>query len=160
MKLRIVALTTGALAMTVTAIALAQPPPAVTGGVLGTGVLTVDSGIGVHLSQESGFVMENANFPPGATIGWHYHRTPVVVAVTAGTLTLYDITGPKCTPVRYKAGQGFIEPANHIHLARNEDKTTASIVATYIGVPQQLRGNPNNLDVAAQHPSKCPAAVH
>ncbi len=42
MKLHIVALTTSALAVAVTAIAIAAtPPPAVTGGVLGTGALTV-----------------------------------------------------------------------------------------------------------------------
>ena len=160
MKLGIAALTSGALVASVTGLALAAgSPPAVTGGVLGTGVLTVHSGVTVHLSRGSGFVMENANFPPGATVGWHSHRTPVVVAVTAGTLTLYDISGPNCTPHHYKAGQGFIEPANHIHLARNEGKTTASIDATYIGVPRSLRANPNNLDVAAKRPAKCPARV-
>jgi quercetin dioxygenase-like cupin family protein len=160
MKLGIVALTSGALAVGATALALAvAPPPAVTGGLLGTGVLTVHSGIDVHLSGGKGFVMENADFPQGSTVGWHSHLTPVVVAVTAGTLTLYDISGPKCKPYRYKAGQGFIEPANHIHLARNEGKTKASIEATYIGVSQRLRANPNNLDVGAERPSKCPASV-
>jgi quercetin dioxygenase-like cupin family protein len=160
MRLRIIAFSTGALAVTASAIALASTtPPAVTGGVLGTGVLTVHSGINVHLSRSSGFVMENADFPPGSTVGWHSHNTPVVVAVTAGTLTLYDISGPNCTPHRYKAGQGFIEPAHHIHLARNEGKTTASIDATYIGVRPSLRANPNNLDVGEQRPSKCPASV-
>ncbi len=66
---------------------------------------------------------------------------------------------PSASRNRYKAGQGFIEPANHIHLARNEGKTKASIVATYIGVPRSLRANPNNLDVPAQRPSKCRASV-
>ena len=160
MRLRLVAITTGALAVTATAIALASaPPPAVTGGVLGTGVPTVHSGINVHLSRAKGFVMENADFPPGSSVGWHSHNTPVVVAVTAGTLTLYDISGPNCTPHRYKAGEGFIEPANHIHLARNEGKTTASIAAAYIGVPRRLRANPNDLDAAAKRPAKCPARV-
>jgi quercetin dioxygenase-like cupin family protein len=82
-----------------------------------------------------------------------------VVAVTAGTLTLYDGSGPKCTPRLYKAGQGFIEPANHIHLARNESRATASIDATYIGVSGRLRANPNDLDEGAQRPAKCPARI-
>jgi quercetin dioxygenase-like cupin family protein len=160
MKLRIAALTSGALVASVTGLALAAgSPPAVTGGVLGTGVLTGAQSAKVHLSSSSGFVMENANFPAGSTVGWHSHRTAVVVAVTAGTVTLYDSNGPKCTPHRYKAGQGFIEPANHVHLARNEGKATASIDATYIGVPRRLRANPNDLDVAAQRPAKCPASV-
>ncbi len=160
MKARIIAITTGALAVSATAIALASaPPPAVTGGVLGAGVPTVHAGVSVHMSRSNGFVMENADFPPGSTVGWHSHRTPVVVAVTAGTLTLYDSSGRKCTPQRYRAGQGFIEPANHVRLARNEGKRTASVDATYIGVSRSLRANPNNLDVGRQRPHKCPASV-
>jgi quercetin dioxygenase-like cupin family protein len=82
------------------------------------------------------------------------------VAVIAGTITLYDSTGPKCTATRYHAGQGFIEPANHIHLARNEGNTKAVIYGTYIGVSPHLRANPQLLDVFNQpRPSKCPASV-
>jgi len=121
MRLRIVAITTGALVASAGAFALAAgPPPSITGGVLGSGVLTGRSSTAVQLSHRNGFVMENATVPAGATFGWHYHRTAVVVAVTAGTLTLYDSSGPKCTPHRYRAGQGFIEPANHVHMARNQ----------------------------------------
>jgi quercetin dioxygenase-like cupin family protein len=111
------------------------------------------------MSRSKGFVMENANFPAGASTGWHSHRTAVVVAVTGGTLTLYDSSGPKCPPHRYRAGQGFIEPANHIHLARNEGKRTASIDATDIGVSVSLQANPSNLDVGQQRPHKCSASV-
>jgi len=161
MKLRNVALTTGALVATTAAVALAAgPSPSITGGVLGTGALIVPSSTTVHLSRSDGFVMESANVPPGATLGWHSHRTPVVVAITAGTLTLYDSSGSKCTPHRYGPEQGFVEPANHIHMARNEGPTAVSLFATYIGVPRGLRANPNNLDVNNQRrPSKCPASV-
>jgi quercetin dioxygenase-like cupin family protein len=104
--------------------------------------------------------MASAIVPGGATFGWHSHRTPIVVAVIGGTLTLYDSNGPKCTPTRYRAGQGFIEPANHLHLARNEGKTKVTLYATCIGVPPSLRANPNNLDVVNQPcPHKCPASV-
>jgi quercetin dioxygenase-like cupin family protein len=161
MKLRIIALTTGALAMTVTTIALAAgPSPSIGGSAFGSGVLIGSSDTNVRLSQSSGFFMASAIFPPHTTLGWHSHRTPVVVAVTAGTLTLYDSSGPQCTPQRYHAGQGFIEPANHLHLARNEGTSRVVLYATYIGVPPSLRANPNNLDVVNQpRPSKCPAGV-
>jgi quercetin dioxygenase-like cupin family protein len=161
MKPRIVALTTGALLATATAVALgAGPSPSITGSMLGTGALIVPSSTTVRLSRSNGFVMESANVPPGATFGWHYHRTPIVVAITAGTLTLYDSSGTKCTPHRYGPEQGFVEPARHIHMARNEGTTTVSLYATYIGVPPSLRANPNNLDVNNQkRPSKCPASV-
>jgi quercetin dioxygenase-like cupin family protein len=161
MKPHIIALITGALLATAAAAAFAAgPSPSITGGVSGTGVLIAPSSTTVHLSRSSGFVMENATVPPGATFGWHYHRTPIVVAITAGTLTLYDSGGPKCTPHRYGPEQGFVEPANHVHMARNEGTTTVSLYATYIGVPRGLRANPNNLDVNNQkRPSKCPASV-
>jgi quercetin dioxygenase-like cupin family protein len=160
MKLRIAIITTGALVATTAAVALATgPSPSITGGLLGTGALIVPSSTTVHLSRSSGFVMESANVPPGATLGWHFHRTPVVVAITAGTLTLYDISGPKCTPHRYGPEQGFVEPAHHVHMARNEGTTPVSLYATYIGVLPRLRANPNNLDVNQNRPSKCPASV-
>jgi quercetin dioxygenase-like cupin family protein len=171
MKLPIVMITTAALVATGGALARARalpasariaagPSPTITGGLSGTGVLITPSSTTVRLSRSNGFVMESATIPPGATFGWHYHRTPVVVAITAGTLTLYDSSGPSCTPRRYGPEQGFVEPAHHIHLARNEGKTTVTLYATYIGVPPRLRANPNNLDVNNQkRPSKCPASV-
>jgi quercetin dioxygenase-like cupin family protein len=160
-KPRLAVLSTAALAATSGAFALAAgPSPSITGGLLGAGVLTGAPHATVQLSHTNGFVMENASVPPAATFGWHSHRTPIVVGITAGTLTLYDSGGPKCTPHRYHAGQGFIEPANHLHLARNEGKTKVTLYATYIGVSPSLRANPNNLDVVNQpRPHKCPASV-
>ena len=91
---------------------------------------------------------------------WHSHRTTIAVDVTVGTLTLYDSNGPKCTASRYSAGQGFIEPANHLHLARNEGKARVVLYATYVGVSAQLRAHPDQLDVVNQpRPGKCPASV-
>jgi quercetin dioxygenase-like cupin family protein len=162
MKLRLALISTAAVAAASAAIALAAgPSPSIGGAVFGSGVLIGVPSTKVHLSRSNGFFMASAIAPPGATFSWHYHRTPIVVVVTAGTLTLYDSSGPKCSPTRYHAGQGFIEPANHLHLARNEGKTRAILYATYIGVPPSLRANPNNLDVVGQpRPSKCPPSVH
>ncbi len=159
MRLHTVAFTTAVLAASASALA-AGPSPSITGGVIGTGALTGRSSAIVRLSPSSGFVMENASVPALATFGWHYHRTPVVVAITAGTLTLYDSSGPACTPHRYHAGQGFIEPASHLHLARNDGKTAVTLYATYIGVAPSSRANPNNLDANNQpRPHKCPASI-
>lgn len=162
MKLRTTMITAGALVAVTAGAALAAnpgPSPSITGGVLGTGVLIVPKTT-VHLSRTSGFVMENARVPSGATFGWHAHRTAVVVAITAGTLTLYDSNGRECRPHRYHAGQGFIEPANHLHMARNEGKTAVTLYAAYIGVPASLRANPNGLDVLGlTRPDKCPPSV-
>jgi quercetin dioxygenase-like cupin family protein len=161
MKLRLALISTATVAATSAAVALAAgPSPSIGGSAFGSGVLIGSSNTNVRLSQSSGFFMASAIFPPHTTLGWHSHRTPVVIAITAGTLTLYDSSGPNCTPQRYHAGQGFIEPANHLHLARNEGNTKVVLYATYIGVPPSLRANPNNLDVVNQpRPSKCPAGV-
>jgi quercetin dioxygenase-like cupin family protein len=161
MKLRIALISTAAVAATATAVALAAgPSPSIGGAAFGSGVLIGAPSTNVHLSGTSGFFMASAIVPPGATFGWHSHQTPVVVAVSAGTITLYDSSGPKCTPQRYRAGQGFVEPANHLHMARNEGKTRVILYATYIGVSPRLRANPALLDVFNQpRPSKCPASV-
>ena len=162
MKRHVAALTAGTLLATAGAAALgATPSPSIGGGVLATGVLKGHSSITVRLSHSNGFVMENATVPAGTTFGWHYHRTAVIVAVSAGTLTLYDPSSPHCIAHRYRAGQGFIEPANHIHLARNEGKIGVTLDATYISVPASLRANPNDLDVSNQpFPHNCPPSVH
>jgi quercetin dioxygenase-like cupin family protein len=130
-------------------------------GLPSKGVLTVHKTISVQLSRAKGFYMAHAAAPGHADFGWHYHRTPVIVSMTRGTLTLYDSSDPTCSPHRYHAGQGFIEPANHIHLARNESGKPVSFYAVYIGVSAYLRAHPNKLDVFGQkRPSQCPPSVH
>jgi quercetin dioxygenase-like cupin family protein len=161
MKLRLALISTAAVAATSAALALAAgPSPSIGGAAFGSGVLIGVPSTNVHLSHTSGYFMASAIAPPHTTFGWHYHRTPIVVVITAGTLTLYDSSGPKCNPTRYHAGQGFIEPANHIHLARNEGNTRVILYATYVGVSPHLRANPSLLDVVNQkRPNKCRAGV-
>jgi quercetin dioxygenase-like cupin family protein len=138
-------------------LALAGSPP-ITGGLVGTGVLTHKQ-VAVHLSGSNGFVMEWARLAPGASFGWHLHLRPVAVVVTAGTLTLYDSSDPSCKASAYSAGQGFIEPANHVHGARNEGSKPASIYAIYLGVPAAWRKNPTPLDRSVKSPGNCPANI-
>lgn len=138
--------------------ATAGAPP-INGGLLGSGVLTSKTAT-VQLSGANGFVMEWATVAPGASFGWHFHRRPVAVAVTEGTLTLYDSADPTCSAHRYSAGQGFIEPANHVHVARNEGATTVKIYAVYLGVPANWRKNPTPLDAYVKSPGNCPADIH
>lgn len=139
------------------AIATAGGPP-ISGGLLGTGVLTHGNAT-VQLSGTNGIVMEWAKVAPGASFGWHFHRRPVVVVVTAGTLTLYDGSDPACTARRYSAGQGFVEPGNHVHVARNEGTKPVSLDVVYLGVPGTWRKNPTPLDVYVKSPGNCPASI-
>jgi quercetin dioxygenase-like cupin family protein len=96
-------------------------------------------------------VVARAVVPPGASFGWHSHRSAVVAVVRSGTLTLYDSADPSCTPHRYKAGQGFTEAANHVHLARNEGRRSVVVLVTYLGLPHGVKP-----DVPAASPGNCP----
>jgi quercetin dioxygenase-like cupin family protein len=59
----------------------------------------------------------------GGYSGWHTHPGPSVVLVKTGTATVYHGDDPTCTPVRYPAGTGFIDPGGgHVHMVRNEGK--------------------------------------
>jgi quercetin dioxygenase-like cupin family protein len=155
---RLLVLTAAAAAVGIGSAFAAAGGPAISGGLVGTGVLTYKTA-SVELSQSKGFVMEWAKVPPGQSFGWHFHRAPVAVAVSGGTLTLYDSKDPSCAAVRYSAGQGFIEPANHVHIARNEGTKTVSLYAIYLSVPGQWRKNPTPLDAFVKAPGNCPASV-
>lgn len=97
-------------------------------------------------------IVVKVKVPPGASFGWHSHPSAVAVAITSGTLTLYDPGEQGCSPKRFTRGQGFVERPTHVHLARNEGKTPVTLYATYLGVPH--RGSPN---VPASQPANCPA---
>ena len=43
-----------------------------------------------------------------------------------------------------------MEPANHVHLARNDGKTPVTLYALYLGIPKSARAN-----VQAAQPSGC-----
>lgn len=132
--------------------------PKITGGLMSTGVLTYGTSH-VTLSASRGYVMEWAKLQPGASFGWHLHRTPVVVAITGGTVTVYDSKDPSCTAKHFTAGQGFVEPAGHIHVMRNDGPKVASLYAIYVGVPGKWRTNPTPLDFYTKAPSNCPSSV-
>jgi len=93
-----------------------------------------------------------AKVMPGGDFGWHTHRSPVAVAVLGGTLSLYDSSEPTCTADRIAAGHGFIEVANHIHLARNEGTVPVRLLVVYLGAPHGAQP-----DVPAAQPQQCPS---
>jgi quercetin dioxygenase-like cupin family protein len=60
----------------------------------------------------------------------------VAVMVTGGTLTVSDPKVNACGPFKVSKGQSFVEPADHIHLARNDGTRPATVYALYLGVPK------------------------
>ncbi len=136
-------------ALGTTAAALAAGGPTITEKVLGAA--NVSQRYTIDVRKPADVVFAKATVPPGASFGWHSHRAAVVVAVKSGTLTLYDSADRTCTPQRYPAGQGFVEHANHVHLARNEGRRKAVVLVTYLGLKHGV-----NPDVPAANPGHCP----
>lgn len=131
-----------------TAAALAGGAP-ITEKVLGSASIAHPYKIDVGKSRD--VVVAKATVARGASFGWHSHRSAVVVVVKSGTLTLYDSADQTCTPQRYSAGGGFVEDANHVHLARNEGTKKAVLVVTYLGLKHGVKP-----DVPAATPGNCP----
>src|SRR5262249_21279133 len=113
---------------------------------------TVHQSYAIDVRKPADVIVVKVKVPPGASFGWHSHPSAVAVAITSGTLTLYDSGDAACSPKRFTRGQGFVEAPDHVHLARNEGTTPVTLYATYLGVPHG--GQPN---VPASRPVNCPA---
>jgi quercetin dioxygenase-like cupin family protein len=64
---------------------------------------------------------------PGFTSGWHMHTGPVIVNVTAGSLTFYEAN---CTTTTVTAPGAYIEMTAQPILARNEGSVGAAWVTS------------------------------
>jgi quercetin dioxygenase-like cupin family protein len=96
------------------------------------------------------YVTRNA-IAVGGHSGWHTHPGPSLILVTAGEITAYDGDDPSCTPTRYRAGEGFVDPGgDHVHLLRNETDAPAETVAVQF-LP---KGATRRIDAPA--PGNCP----
>jgi quercetin dioxygenase-like cupin family protein len=115
--------------------ALSTPSSGVVGPVLGRGVLEGKAKLKIR-SEASDVVVQQITIAPGGTTGWHSHPGPVVVLVTAGSLTLYMADDKKCRPHSYSAGESFIDYGRgNVHIARNEGTEPMVLYATYLDVP-------------------------
>src|SRR5262245_34588384 len=103
-------------------------------------------------AKSGAMILDSIRIAPGGNFGWHTHGAPVAVVVTGGTLTVFDPTVGGCAPFKVSKGQSFVEPANHVHLARNDGKTTVTLYALYLGIPKPSAGN-----VPADEPAGCNA---
>jgi quercetin dioxygenase-like cupin family protein len=92
-------------------------------------------------AKAGAMIVEAITVKPGGNFGWHTHGSAVAVVMTGGTLTVYDPTVAKCAPQRVSKGQSFIEPANHLHMARNEGTKPATLYAFYLGLPSGVQPN-------------------
>jgi quercetin dioxygenase-like cupin family protein len=131
------------------AAALASGHPKITEKVIAAG--GVAQPYAIDVAKPADVIVAKATVPPGASFGWHSHRSAVAVVVQSGTLTLYDSADTHCTPQRIAAGRGFVEQPNHVHLARNETRHTVTVLVTYLGLEHGVAP-----DVPAAAPGNCP----
>jgi quercetin dioxygenase-like cupin family protein len=74
-------------------------------------------------------VQARAEFGPGGEVGKHTHPGEEVSYVLEGTLHL-EVAGQPAKTL--KAGEAFSIPAGVVHSAKNVDKGTTKVLATYI----------------------------
>jgi quercetin dioxygenase-like cupin family protein len=104
----------------------------------------------VRLTKPGKTVVQSIKVAPGGSFGWHSHGAPVLVVMSSGALTVYDSSDPSCSPSRLTAGHGFFEPAHHVHLARNEGKTTATLYVVMMGLTKGAKPT-----IPAAEPASC-----
>ena len=86
-------------------------------------------------------IVEQIKIKPGGSFGWHSHGSPVAVVIQSGTLTLLDKSVANCAPQHLSKGQAAFEPANHVHLARNDTQKTVTLYAVYLALPKGVAPN-------------------
>ena len=146
MKIRTLALTVACtLAAAATATGASAP---IVGKALAVGTMKATT---IHAGSGS-MILESITVAPGGNFGWHTHGSPVAVIVTGGTLTVFDPTIGGCAPFKVSKGQSFVEPANHVHLARNDGTKPATLYAMFLGVSKA--GAPTK---PASQPAGCTA---
>ena len=88
---------------------------------------------------------------PGGSTGWHHHPGVALVAIKSGTVTEYDV---KCEKSVYKAGEGFVESNDEVHLVRNHGNAKAVLYVTFL-IPTST--SPEGLGIDEPRPKGCNA---
>jgi quercetin dioxygenase-like cupin family protein len=112
---------------------------------------TLKAPIAVNV-KAGAMVVDAITVAPGGDFGWHTHGSAVAVVITSGTLTVWDPTVASCAPQHYTKGAAFIEPAGHLHRARNLGSKPVKLYATYMGLPKGVQPN-----IAGTAPAGCAA---
>ncbi len=99
-----------------------------------------------------GVVFTNLVLAPAGYLGWHSHPGPTIVAVAAGTLTMYLADDPECTPHVYEAGEAFVEPGpGSVWFGRNEGTVNVVLYAAFLDVASSTETRIDDAD-----PGTCP----
>ena len=114
--------------------ALATPPKEATVTPLTRATLgnfeAKSDGIEVESEQRSADIaIAKVVLEPGGSTGWHHHPGVTLVSVASGTVTEYD---HKCEKSVHKAGEGFVESNDAVHVVRNKGNVNAVLYATFL----------------------------
>jgi quercetin dioxygenase-like cupin family protein len=137
MKLMLI-VSTALAALVMAAAAGAAKPPPIFAQARAFGALKAPTTLTV---KPGAMILDAITVRPGGSFGWHTHSSPVAVVVTSGTLTVFDPSVGKCVPFKVSKGQAFIEPADHVHLARNDTAKPVTLYAMYLGIPTGAQAN-------------------
>jgi len=99
---------------------------------IGSQVHTHSAGIKINTPGPREMLVTSITVDPGGSFGWHTHPGPVLVAVSKGTLALYQPDRGRCPRSTITAGHGFIEDGGDVHLARNEGSDPVELSATFL----------------------------
>jgi quercetin dioxygenase-like cupin family protein len=95
--------------------------------------------------------VQHQTYAPGGHSGWHSHPGATVIYVESGTMSFY--TG-NCVRQTFTAGQGAVEPADQLALARNEGTVPLVLRVVYFNVP--VAGSPR---IDQPEPTTCTGLV-
>lgn len=102
--------------------------------VLGAGKVKSQSAVNkVEIETEGSsdvYVVSNTISPGGHT-GWHSHPGPSIISVKSGQVSEYHPENPT-TPHVHAEGTSFLEPANRVHLMKNEGTVDLVLIAVQI----------------------------
>jgi quercetin dioxygenase-like cupin family protein len=104
----------------------------------------------LHTKGATDVAVQTITSPPGGSSGWHSHPGVVLVAVQAGTVTVYHAD---CDATQYGAGQAFVEVGDHAVLVRNNTTSNAVLYVTLI-VPKGATA----LRIDKPQPATCSAS--
>jgi quercetin dioxygenase-like cupin family protein len=89
-------------------------------------------GISLKTDGPKDLLTARITLEPGGSFGWHSHPGPVLVAVTKGTFTLYQVENGRCKKRKFGPGDAFVESGRRVHLGQNEGTGNVRIFATFL----------------------------